>query len=199
YSSLGEGAHTFEVRAVDAAGNPDQSPASRSFTVDTVAPQTQIDSGPSGLTNNASPSFAFSSELGASFECRLDSNLEGDFAPCTSPKPYSSLGEGAHTFEVRAVDAAGNPDQSPASRSFTVDTVAPQTQIDSGPSGLTNNASPSFAFSSELGASFECRLDSNLEGDFAPCTSPKPYSSLGEGAHTFEVRAVDAAGNPDQS
>jgi hypothetical protein len=199
YSTLSDGAHTFQVRAVDAAGNPDPSPASRSFTVDTVAPQTTIDSGPSGLTNDDSPSFDFSSEAGASFECRLDSDQEADFDPCTSPQSYSSLGEGAHTFEVRAVDAAGNPDPSPASRSFTVDTVAPQTTIDSGPSGPTNDDSPSFDFSSEAGASFECRLDSNQEADFDPCTSPQSYSSLAVGAHTFEVRATDQAGNTDQT
>ncbi len=195
YSGLADGAHSFEVRATDAAGNVDASPASRAFTVDTVAPSTTIDSGPSGLTNNASPSFGFSSnDAGASFECRLDS---GSFAPCTSPKSYAGLADGAHSFEVRAKDAAGNTDASPASRNFTVDTVAPNTTIDSGPSGPTNNASPSFGFSSnEGGSTFECRLDT---GSFAPCTSPKSYSGLADGAHSVEVRATDAAGNTDAS
>ena len=188
-----DGAHTFEVRAIDAGRQPDHSPASRSFTVDTVAPQTQIDSGPSGLTNNDTADVRLLlNEAGASFQCRLDSTRTATSPRCTSPKPYSSLADGAHTFEVRATDAAGNTDHSPASRSFTVDTVAPQTQIDSGPSGPTNNATPTFAFSSEAGASFQCRLDSNQEADFAACTSPKPYSSLADGAHTFEVRAIDA-------
>ncbi len=196
YSSLSDGSHTFEVRAVDAAGNPDPSPASQSFTVDTIAPQTTIDSGPSGLTNDASPSFAFSSEAGASFECRLDSTQEADFDPCTSPQPYSSLAQGAHTFEVRAVDPAGNADPTPASRSFTVDTVAPQTTIDSGPSGLTNNASPSFALLLRgRGELRSAGLDSTQEADFDPCTSPQPLQLPRRRArHTFEVRAVDPGG-----
>src|SRR3712207_8042005 len=41
----------------------------RTFTVDTIAPDTVIDSGPSGPTNDASPSFTFhSTESGSSFQ-----------------------------------------------------------------------------------------------------------------------------------
>jgi len=56
----------------------------------------------------------------------------------------------------------------------------------------------SFSFSSEAGASFECRLDSSQEADFQPCGSPKSYGSLTDGSHTFEVRATDSAGNTYQ-
>ena len=52
----------------------------RASRVDTAPPDTQITSGPSGLTNNASPSFAFSSEAGASFQCRLDSTQAAGWA-----------------------------------------------------------------------------------------------------------------------
>ena len=194
YASLSEGSHTFQVRAVDAAGNPDPSPDSQSFTVDTTPPDTTIDSGPSGLINDATPTFGFSSEPGASFECRFDSD---GFGACSGPGDThtSALADGFHTFYVRAVDAAGNPDPSPASQSFTVDATPPETTIDSGPSGLTNNASPSFAFSSEPAASFKCRLDS--APTFTTCSSPQPYSSLADGPHTFRVRATDQAGNLD--
>ena len=90
--------------------------------------------------------------------------------PCSSPQPYSSLADGAHTFEVRATDPAGNTDPTPASGSFTVDTAPPETTIDSGPSGPTNDPTPTFAFSSsEPGSSFECRFDSD---PFAPVLGP---------------------------
>ncbi len=196
YSSLTDGLHTFEVRATNTEGT-DPTPASRSFTVDTAPPETAIDSGPSGPTNQASPSFSFSSEPGTSFECRLDSAQEADFQPCSSPQSYSSLTDGSHSFEVRATDSVGNTDPTPASRSFTVDTAPPETAIDSGPSGPTNQASPSFSFSSEPGTSFECRLDSAQEVDFQPCSSPQSYGSLTNGSHTFEVRATDSVGNTD--
>ena len=125
-------------------------------------PDTTIDSGPSGVSNG-DVSFTFSSSepqlLG--FECRLDSSNASDWASCTSPQAYSNLSEGSHTFEVRAVDAAGNPDTSPATRTWTVDLTPPETTIDSGPSGPTNDASPSFGFSSR--ARGELRVPPRLE------------------------------------
>ena len=193
YTGLGQGAHTFEVRAKDAAGNVDATPASRSFTVDTAAPDTAIATGPSGQITATSASFSFSGEPGGSFECNLD---DGGWSACTSPKAYTGLGQGAHTFQLRAKDAAGNTDQTPATRTFSVDTVAPDTTIGSGPSGDITATSASFGFSSEAGASFQCKLDS---GAWESCTSPKAYSGLSTGAHSFEVRATDAAGNTDQS
>jgi YVTN family beta-propeller protein len=54
------------------------------------------------------------------FECRLDSTEEQDFAACTSPQEYTDLGFGEHTFEVRAVDTSGNIDPSPASFTWTI-------------------------------------------------------------------------------
>src|SRR4029079_10392221 len=55
-------------------------------------------------------------------ECNIDA---GGSASCSSPKSYSSLAEGSHTFYVRATDGAGNTDGSAASYTWTVDTVAP--------------------------------------------------------------------------
>jgi Ca2+-binding RTX toxin-like protein len=68
--------------------------------------------------------FRFSSNNGeATFECKLDG---GTFGVCTSPKEYPDLIEGStHTFEVRAVDPAGNTDPTPARRTWTVDTTLP--------------------------------------------------------------------------
>jgi hypothetical protein len=162
---------------------------------DTTAPETEIDSGPTGATNETTPTFVFSStDAEAKFECRLDS---GSFAPCSSPSEFGPLADGPHTFEVRATDAAANTDPSPASSVFTVDTAAPETRIDSGPGAATNDPTPTFAFSStELNSSFECRLDS---GSFRPCSSPLTLGPLADGPHTFEVRATDAAANADPS
>ena len=170
---------------------------------DLLPPDTTISSGASGTVNSASASFAFTaSEAGSTFECRLDS---GAWAACSSPKEYSGLANGQHTFRVRATDAAGNVDEGPANRTWTVsvqsppprDTGPPETTISSGPTGSVASQAASFSFtSSEGGSTFQCRLDSAA---WAACSSPKPYSALVNGSHTFEVRATDAAGNTDGS
>ena len=96
---------------------------------------------------------------------------------------------------MRATDAAGNTDLSPASFTWTIDTAAPNTTITAQPSDPSNVTGPSFSFSSsEGGSTFECQLDG---GGWASCSSPKSYAGLSQGSHTFQVRATDAAGNTD--
>ena len=88
---------------------------------DATPPQTTITSGPTGTIATSNATFAFtSSEAGSTFQCRLDSAA---WSGCSSPKTYSGLADGAHSFYVRATDQAGNADPTPASRSFTVDTA----------------------------------------------------------------------------
>ena len=168
YSNLTEGSHNFQVRATDAAGNADPTPASFSWTVDTVVPDTTIVSSPPSLSNSGSASFTFSStEAGATFQCNLDG---GSFTNCSSPRTYSGLLDGLHTFQVRARDAAGNIDQTPASYSWTVDRTAPSASIASGPPTPTNVTTASFTFTSnDPTATFQCRRDGAA---FAPCVSP---------------------------
>jgi hypothetical protein len=225
YSGLGVGTHAFSVRATDAAGNVDSTPAVRSWAVeasptdpvappppppvvetpaaDTTAPETTITSGPDNGTST-SASFGFgSSESGSTFACSLDGS---GWSTCSSPSSYSGLGVGTHTFSVSATDAAGNTDGSPATRTWTVeatpppppaDTTAPDTSITSGPAATTTSTSASFSVSAtEPGSTFACKLDGE---SWAGCASPKAYSGLSVGAHTFAVRATDAAGNADSS
>src|SRR5262249_50664715 len=139
---LADGLRRFEVRAVDPGGIADPTPAAREFTVDTTPPETAIDAGPSGVVTTTAGSFAYSgppAEDTAGFECALDG--EG-FHPCsTGGSDFSHLAEGEHSFAVRAADALGNADQSPATRSWTIDFAgdlrAPETSVTAGPSGIT--------------------------------------------------------------
>jgi hypothetical protein len=161
---------------------------------DATPPETSIDSGPSGLIGDATPTWSFSSEPGATFQCRIDG---GTFAACTSPFTPAALTDGQHTFRVRALDdsPAQNADPTPASRTVTVDTTRPQTTITSGPSGPTRDATPRFGFTAgEAGATFQCRVDA---GAWLACSSPRTTAKLADGTHTFRVRASDAAGNLD--
>lgn len=197
FGPVGDGAHAFAVRARDRAGNVDATPAFYAWTVDTSTPDTQILSAPPAASASTAASFTFVSPDaggGATFLCALDGAA---FAACTSPVNYASLAEGEHTFAVRVRDAVGNQDPTPATRTWTVDLTAPSTTITDGPSGIEPSASATIAFTaSETGVTFACSLDG---GAYAACTSPAGLMQLAQGAHAFAVRATDAAGHTDAS
>jgi hypothetical protein len=197
FGPVGNGAHAFAVRARDRAGNLDPSPAIYAWTVDTSTPDTQILSGPPGASPDTSATFTFISPdagAGATFQCALDGAA---FAACMSPRAYTSLAEGPHSFAVRVRTAVGNFDPSPATRSWVVDLTPPTTTIVSGPSGTLPVASANVTFSSnEANVVFGCSLDGAA---FAPCTSPASLTGLAQGSHAFAVRATDAAGHTDPS
>src|SRR5206468_6604871 len=121
-------------------GNTDISPASFTWMIDLTAPNTTIDSAPPALDNDATPSFTFSSsETGSTFECRLDG---GSWSTCTSPHTTAALAEGSHTFDVRATDAAGNTDGTPASHTWSID-LGPPTVTITAPTTYVNASDPS--------------------------------------------------------
>jgi len=93
-------------------------------------PDTQITAGPNNITSGDTKfTFKFTSIGGVApvlkFECKLDG---ANFAPCTSPVSYRNLANGLHSFQVRAIDAVGQVDASPASASWTVKVVCRATQ-----------------------------------------------------------------------
>ena len=160
--------------------------------LNTTAPETVIADGPTGLTADATPSFAFSAdEPDAGFQCALDG---ASFSACASPMTTAPLSDGAHEISVRAVDPAGNIDATPASRSFVTDATAPETRIDFGPTGPTADTTPTFGISASEPGSFECRVDGAA---FSGCSSPFTTGLLADGSHAVEARAIDAAGNVD--
>ena len=103
----------------------------------------------------------------------------------------TSLAQGPHGFAVRATDAAGHDDPSPASRAWTVDTVPPDVAITAGPgNGATSGPRVAFGFTASDGT-VVCGLDA---APLAACTSPVAVN-LPAGPHQFTVRATDAASN----
>ncbi|MFL5798872.1 MAG: sulfatase-like hydrolase/transferase [Actinomycetota bacterium] len=195
---LAEGWHTFTVVAdgddVPGGVAGTSAAATAAWTVDTSPPDTTITGGARGPTASTTARVSFaSSEEPATFRCSLDGAA---FAPCVSPVSLAGLSEAAHTFRVRAVDAAGNVDPTPASRTWAVDVTPPDTTIDSGPSGTTSDTTATFAFSASEPAAFQCSLD---HVPFTACSSPTTHSNVTAADHTFAVRAIDAAGNVDPS
>ncbi|MHA2647799.1 MAG: choice-of-anchor J domain-containing protein [bacterium JZ-2024 1] len=202
YTGLANGPHQFNVVAIDLAGWTGL-PANYDWIVDLTPPDTQITSAPPVFTNNQDATFEFTGTddvtppANLTFECQIDG---GGFSPCVSPFSATGLAEANHAFEVRAMDETGNLDATPATHTWTVDLTPPDTQITSGPPVFTTSSTATFQFtgadnfSTPANLTFECSLDA---GPYEPCTSPKTYTGLGLGPHTFNVRATDQSGNTD--
>jgi hypothetical protein len=85
---------------------------------DTDPPQTKIKKAPKGKIDADTVKVKFKSdEPNSSFECKFDRK---PYKPCESPKKLKNLDRGKHKFKVRATDAAGNTDDSPAKAKFKV-------------------------------------------------------------------------------
>lgn len=191
------GSYNLQVRAIDRAGNRGTAVATGDFQVDAVAPTAAVTSSPSAShTQQRSVRFDYSlanaEPDGVRFGCKLNDET---FALCgTDPSGSRQLGpnlpDGRYTFQVHAMDAAGNLGPT-ATRTVTVDTTAPVVDLTrmravTGPTGV-------FPINANEDASFECRLDAAA---FAPCNSGSfQFIGLAEGAHTLRVRATDLAGN----
>jgi hypothetical protein len=192
-TGLADGSHTFHVRARDAAGNIDATPASVTWMVDTAPPDTVKLTGPAALVNVAVATFTFNSaDSTATFEASLDN---GAYATVTSPHSTAALADGTHRLQIRARDAAGNVDPTPVDTSWTVDATAPDTSISSAPSGvITTNSATVNATSPDATAGFEVSLDG---GTYTARSMPLTVTGLVDGPHEWRVRARDPAGNVD--
>ncbi len=184
YDQLEDGEHEFEVRAVGQGAGPGPIESS-TWIVDTTVPTLTIVSGPNQLTNEISATFELAiNKPGFTFRCQIDAEPAG---PCASPVEYSGLTAGDHTFLVEALDGSDDVVDSGLWQ-WTILADRPVASIIDGPSAVSSSATGVFRFEADRPeATFECRIDGS--GPWSPCTSPAGFSGLGEGAHTFAVRA----------
>ncbi len=187
--------------ATDTAGNKDDAaPATYTWVVDRTPPDTTINSGPDQPVSTVdSANFTFSSEAGATFKCKLDSQAETDCN--TGEASYTSLSEGQHTFRVYSTDALGNSETLAGAATYiwTVDAVVdppdpPDTTITKAPKPKGTDKTPTITFTANpsSGATFQCRVDSN---PYAACTSSHTTQKLKPGKHTFDVFASGEGGD----
>jgi dienelactone hydrolase len=170
----------------------------------TSEPDTQIDSGPAGVSNDNDPEFTFSSPgtPAATFECRLDPAGPGGWTACVSPQAYTDLADGEHTFEVRAVDA-GVPDPTPASSTFSIDATAPAAPVltSTDPGSPANENSPEVIGEAEPAALVQLYATADCSGAAATATAaeladPGLTQAVADDSQTsFSATATDGAGN----
>ncbi|MGI8632665.1 MAG: hypothetical protein ACR2NA_08995, partial [Solirubrobacterales bacterium] len=180
---------TFWATATVSGTESSCSSTSVTYTEDSTAPASpSLGSGPGATGSNPVVSWSFSGDAGATFECQLTrgSDVVSAWATCTSPRSYNLVSEidGTYTFSVRSKDAAGNQSSATTSQ-YILDRAPPAApSITSNPGSVGKVTSPSWAFSGESGASFECRVvdsSNNVEFDWASCSSPKSYNLASAG------------------
>ena len=183
-------AFTLRFFGVDAAGNA-SSPVAETYSVPgppaIIAPT-------EGQTVGRSVTIQLQGDPDSTFSCTADPAGGGQPAPCASGDVLTFTTEGSHALVVTATDSGGIVSP-PTQVTFTVSFAAPAPVI-TVPSadGAVLTSSPSFAFSSpgDTNVAFRCKLDTAA---FAACTSPRGYTGLTAGAHTFTVEATNALGN----
>jgi hypothetical protein len=219
YSGLADGWHTFKVRAVDASGNKDATPATHTWKIDTARPSVAINQAASQSDPTNATQILFTavfSEPVSGFT-GADVTISGTAGATTAtvtggPVTYTvkvsgMTGAGSVVVTIganKATDAAGNDNTASTSTdnrvTYRPDGEAPNTVINSHPDKATTSKKAVFTFSGTDNVTpanaltFECQLDG---GGFSSCASPKTYNNLSIGIHTFKVRAKDAAGNVD--
>lgn len=190
YSGLGEGSHTFRVRAVY-GGLSDASPASYEWTVEATAPpKLTFTEEPAAISPSSTGKFAFGEvQAGGTIECSLDA---GAFAECSNPQEFTGLSEGEHVVQARQKNKAGLTSEA-IKYTWTVETAVPQTPtITNEPAEHSSTTTAKFEFGSlKAGDTLECAIDG---AEWKPCASPLELTGLSEGAHEIAVRQTSKSG-----
>ena len=127
------------------------------------------------------------------FECKLN---EGAWRACASPHEFS-VGDGRHTFSVRAIDDMGNLDASPAARNWIRDSTAPSKPVIRGRRSVRKGQKVVLRFSARdeftprSGIRFKCSVDSRR---LKSCRGTY-RATLRAGRHLVRARAMDSVGN----
>ena len=173
-------------------------------------PRTGIISGPPAFTNSTSATFTFdSTDFDPEFECSFnvvyDLSSKVTWNVCTSGDTFTNRPEGLNRIWIRTAYQT-NPqhaDDTPPIWEWTVDTTLPTefdlVSPDDGAGGLP--ASPSFRWNASSDANldrYELWIDGQKNADVT-CCEAQPAGPLSETSHTWQIRAVDKAGNVRES
>ena len=199
-TGLASGSHNIKIVDIDQAGNV-SNPASYTWTVDAIAPTVTLTQMPPFATQSPLATFAFtgSDNMTPPSQLVFEASLDGStFSAVTSPVSLDSLPTGTHTFSVEAIDRAGNV-STPVTYSWNIDTTPPVATITQQPPATSFTTTATFAFTGTDNINTPAQLQFKVSLDaaaFVSASSPVgSYSNLVLGKHTFQVEAIDQAGN----
>ena len=142
-TALGEGSHSFTVRATDPLGNVSAVSAPWSVVVDLTAPTVPTldnvsDNVPGGVqgnltsgqvTNDSTPTISGTGQAGSTIHIMNNGTQIGttivDGSGNWSFTPTAPLGDGSYSLRAYATDTAGNASANSSVFAFTIDTAAP--------------------------------------------------------------------------
>lgn len=216
---LSEGFHTWNIKAVDKAGNERLSNQTWTVRVDGNSPTSfnLLNPADNVWTSNTQPTFTWqaSSDVGFGlnkYQLFIDGALNRDnISPSeTSTTPVSPLSSADHSWYVVAVDNVGNSQQSDQTRIIRIDNTPPTAFDLNAPSdnSWTGDTTPTFSWQASTDAGcgvlkYELWVDGvvSIDSISSNCTSVTLDESmaLSNGNHTWFVKSYDKAYNVRQS
>jgi RHS repeat-associated protein len=210
-SNLPDGTHTLHLSATDSRGN--QSNFDYTFILDTTigTPSLQLtassDTGTSNsdrITKTNTPTITGTGDIGATIKVNDGNTLVGQTTVGTDGKwqiATNQLTNGTHNLTATATDLAGNLSSKSAPLAITIDTVAPQIQLNSLSivkvetklAGVVNGTG-----SGVVGLTYQwdnqppIAVNVSNEGEFE---QPFNLTGLISGTHNLTLTGTDIAGN----
>ncbi len=193
---------------VTTAGGTSASTSADQFSIVVSAPTVAFSQTPPANTNQNSATFAFTGtgdQSTTAGELSYEVSLDGAaFPPATNPVTLQNLANGTHTLQVEAVDL-DNVASTPASYTWSVNTVAPTSQVSALPYATSQTSfAVSWSGSDGVGtgiAAYNVYVSTD-GGAFAPWITATTQTSAtfsGQLGHiySFNSTATDFAGNTE--
>lgn len=183
-------------------------PLLKPTTGNTNAPETTITQKPAEISKEKSPSFAFASNKSPVY---FEVSLNGaEYVVVNTPYTLSNLADGRYTLSVRAVDAAGRKDATPATHTWTIITEPPTPPVFT---AVTEDRGP--VNNDQVTSDNTIRLSGKAQAGVAVIVSEAEHGELGKvnadkngdwtfnyeatalpaGVYRFTAVATDMAGN----
>jgi len=203
-SPLADGSWYLHIRTVDGVDNWNSGAYHVGpFKIDTTAPASPtVTTGPPTWSNQSTPQFTWSSPSDlsgiAGYSYSYDNPPDNSIDTTSLSAVLPSLGQGTHQFYVKACDLADNWGL-PSLYSFSLDFASPTLTISSPvESAIQNSSSLSVSWTGSDALSginhYEVQLDSGTLVNVGTSSS-RSFSSVPDGRHVINVRAIDNAMN----
>ena len=180
--------------ARNAAGTP-SSTATRTFRVDTVAPNAPtIENAAAG---GSTVTLSGKSEAGATVEILEGAAVVGSTTADASANwtlALANVPDGSHTYARGPGTPPATQSGASAPRTVVVDTAPPPAPEVQGPSGATTDPNPAFTLRRRGADGGMPAGRARRPGSYAACISPKSFSALTPGEYVFFVRVTDPSG-----